>query len=74
MADTIEEANQYIEMSMRNLSTSDRVKASRMGKKVVLAINDIYKETKDPKLMDLMKEVTLKKRKIDKRLKGRPDA
>ena len=32
----------------------------------------IYKSSKDPKLMDLMKDLTLVKQKIEKRLKGRP--
>lgn len=70
MSTIIEQAKQYCKISMKNLSTSDRVKFSRLGKKIVLAINSVYKKTKDPKLMDLMKLVTFKKRKIDKRLKG----
>ncbi|GAA0712580.1 hypothetical protein GCM10009430_03150 [Aquimarina litoralis] len=55
---------------MSNMSTSDRVSASREAKLLVLSINEIYKKSKDPKLMDVMKLITLKKRKIDKRLKG----
>ena len=70
MSTIIEQAKQYCKISMKNLSTSDRVKFSRLGKKIVLAINSVYKKTNDPKLMDLMKLVTFKKRKIDKRLKG----
>jgi len=37
---------------------------------LVLTINEIYKKTKDPSLMDIMKRITKKKHKIDKRLKG----
>ncbi|SCY36176.1 hypothetical protein SAMN05192588_2483 [Nonlabens sp. Hel1_33_55] len=67
-----EQAQEYIGMSMSNMSTSDRVHASRKGKEIVLALNEIYKETKDEDIMDLMKEMTVKKQKIEKRLKGRP--
>ena len=70
MSTIIEQAKQYCKISMKNLSTSDRVKFSRLGKKIVLAINSVYKKNNDPKLMELMKLVTFKKRKIDKRLKG----
>lgn len=73
MTDIIEQAHEYNNMSMSHLSTSDRVEASRLGKKIVLALNEIYKKTKDPELMDIMKLVTDKKRKIEKRLKGRPE-
>jgi len=54
------------------MSTSDRVKYSREGKALVLAINEIYKETKDPDLMEWMKRVTVKKQKIEKRIKSVP--
>ena len=57
---------------MSHMSTSDRVKASREAKELVLSINEIYKKTKDSKLMEVMKRITIKKKKIDKRLKGTP--
>ncbi|GGD08963.1 hypothetical protein [Hyunsoonleella pacifica] len=66
----IEKALEFEKRSMSRMTTSDRVLASREAKAIVLAINTIYKKTKDPKLMDIMKLVTIKKRKIDKRLKG----
>ncbi|WP_203258308.1 hypothetical protein [Hyunsoonleella ulvae] len=66
----IEKALEFEKRSMARMTTSDRVLASREAKAIVLAINNIYKKTKDPKLMDIMKLVTIKKRKIDKRLKG----
>ncbi|MEM1337595.1 MAG: hypothetical protein AAF717_20270 [Bacteroidota bacterium] len=60
-------------MKMSHMTTSDRVEASRQAKRLVLAINEIYKKSKDASLMDIMKRITEKKRKIDKRLKGRPE-
>lgn len=57
---------------MSHMSTSDRVVASREAKRLVLAINEIYKKTKDSKLMEVMKRITVKKKRIDKRLKGMP--
>jgi hypothetical protein len=54
------------------MSTSDRVKYSREGKALVLAINEVYKTSKDPELMEWMKRLTVKKQKIEKRIKGVP--
>lgn len=54
------------------MSTSDRVQASRDAKALILGLNEIYKKTKDPELMDLMKRLTEKKQKIEKRIKGSP--
>ncbi len=67
-----EQAEEYENMSMSNMSTSDRVHASRKGKELILALNEVFKETKDDEIMDLMKRLTAKKQKIEKRLKGRP--
>lgn len=71
MTELLLQAEDFENMKMSHMSTSDRVKASRKAKELVLAINEIYKKTKDSKLMDAMKRITEKKRKIDKRLKGR---
>ena len=68
----LKKAHELEHMKMSNMSTSDRVAASREAKRLILAINEIYKQTKDVDLMDLMKRLTVKKRKIEKRLKGRP--
>jgi len=68
----LEEALEFENMKMSHMSTSDRVKASRKAKALILSINEIYKETKDASLMDAMKRLTEKKRKIEKRLNGRP--
>ncbi len=69
----IEEVLEFENRKMSNMSTSDRVAASREAKSLILRINEIYKETKDAELMDLMKRLTEKKRRIEKRLKGMPD-
>ncbi len=68
----VEKALEFESRKMSNMSTSDRVAASREAKSLILAINDIYKKTKESKLMDIMKRLTTKKRKIEKRLKGVP--
>ena len=68
------ETQEFEDMKMSNMSTSDRVKASRKGKSIILGLNEFYKETKDEKIMDVMKRVTEKKQKIEKRLKGRPSS
>ena len=49
------------------------MEASREAKRLVLEINKIYQETKEASLMDLMKRLTIKKQRIDIRLKGRPN-
>ncbi len=68
----LKEAEVFENAKMSHMSTSDRVAASREAKRLVLAINELYKKTKDSKLMETMKKITVKKQKIDKRLKGRP--
>ncbi|SNS33743.1 hypothetical protein [Dokdonia pacifica] len=58
--DILKEAAAFENAKMSNMSTSDRVVASREAKRLVLAINEIYKETKDPELMEVMKRFTEK--------------
>lgn len=69
--DILKEALDFENAKMSNMSTSDRVVASREAKRLILAINEIYKQNKDAELMDLMKRLTAKKKKIEIRLKGR---
>lgn len=71
--DIVKEALVFESAKMSNMSTSDRVVASREAKRLILAINEIYKQTKDAELMEIMKRLTAKKKKIEVRLKGRPD-
>lgn len=72
--DILQEAEAFESAKMSNMTTSDRVEASREAKRLILAINEIYKETKDATLMEVMKRLTVKKKRIDVRLKGRPDS
>ena len=70
--DVLKKAEEFEKMKMSHMSTSDRVEASRQAKKLILSINEIYKKTRDASLMSLMKRLTVKKQKIEKRLKGKP--
>ncbi|RMA58729.1 hypothetical protein [Ulvibacter antarcticus] len=69
--DILKEASSFEKEKMNNMSSSDRVVASRKAKEFILSINKIYKESKDPYLMNLMKRLTIKKKKIEGRLKMR---
>lgn len=71
--DILSEAIDFENRKMSNMSTSDRVVASRKAKELILGLNEIYKKTKDSNIMDVMKRLTNKKRNIEKRLKGRPE-
>ena len=53
-------------------STNEKIVASREVKSLILELNEIYKENKDSDIMEMMKRLTLIKRKVEKRLKGRP--
>ncbi|GLU43637.1 hypothetical protein [Allomuricauda sp. NBRC 101325] len=68
----LQKAEEFEKRPMSHMSTSDRVEASREAKSLILSINEIYKRTKDSKLMETMKLLTEKKRKIEKRLNGTP--
>ncbi|MGV6845414.1 MAG: hypothetical protein ACWA42_04725 [Lutibacter sp.] len=60
-----------LEFEQRKISlktTNERIIASKEVKSIILGINEIYKKTKNPDLMDLMKRLTLIKRKVEKRL------
>ncbi len=72
--DILQEAATFENTKMSHMSTNDRVVASREAKRLILAINEIYKKTKNTTLMDVMKRLTVKKKRIDIRLKGRPDS
>lgn len=70
--DLLKMAAEFEGRTLSHMSTSDRVAASREAKQLILSINEIYKTTKDSSLMDVMKRLTEKKKKIEKRLKGNP--
>ena len=71
--DLINEALQFEQQKLTLRTTSDRIVASRKAKDLILRLNEIYKVNKDAAIMDLMKRLTVIKRKIEKRLKGRQD-
>lgn len=68
----IDKALEFEQTSLKSLSTSDRIKISRKAKSLILSLNDVYKRKNDEEIMDLMKRLTAMKRKVEKRLKGRP--
>ncbi len=70
--DLIEKAIEFENRKMRFPTTSDRILASREAKSLILSLNEVYKETKDAKIMDIMKRLTAIKQRIEKRLKGKP--
>jgi hypothetical protein len=70
--DTIDKALEFENRKFSFKTTSDRIMAAREAKDIILEVNELYKEKKDSKLMDLMKRLTVIKQKIEKRLKGRP--
>ena len=68
----IEKALEFENRKMRFPTTSDRILASREAKSLILSLNELYKESKDKKIMDIMKRLTSVKQRIEKRLKGKP--
>lgn len=70
--DIINNALEFEQRKQSFKTTSERIEASREVKDLILSLNKIYKEEKDPEIMDLMKRLTVIKQKIEKRLKGRP--
>jgi len=70
--DLLERAVEFENRKFSFKTTSDRILASREVKALILELNKVYKEEKDPEIMDQMKRLTAVKQKIEKRLKGRP--
>ena len=68
----VKKGQDFLKKKLKFKNTSERIEASREVKSIILEINELYKTNKDQSLMDLMKELTLIKQKIEKRLKGRP--
>ncbi len=69
--DLLQRAFEFENRKWSGLTTSDRVNASREAKTLILTINEDYKRTQDEELMEIMKRLTVIKRKLEKRLKGR---
>jgi hypothetical protein len=70
--DLINKALEFETRKMRFPTTSDRIMAAREAKELILSLNEIYKRSKDSKIMDTMKRLTTIKQRIEKRLKGKP--
>jgi hypothetical protein len=68
----IDKALKFEQRKMKSLSTSDRIEISREAKELILDLNQVYKQKKDERIMDIMKRLTAIKRKVEKRLKGKP--
>lgn len=66
--DLIKEALEYEQTKLSLKTTSDRITASKKLKSLILGINEIYKKTRNPELMDIMKRLTVIKKKVEKRL------
>ena len=67
----LQKALEFEQRKMVLKSTNERILASREVKSLILSLNEVFKKTKDPELMDLMKRLTVIKKKIEKRLKIR---
>ncbi|EAR15622.1 MULTISPECIES: hypothetical protein [Robiginitalea] len=67
----LQKASEFENRKWSRITTSDRVQASRDLKKLILEINEVYKKTRDQHLMEVMKNLTAIKRKVEKRLQGR---
>ena len=70
--DLIEKAVEFETRKHKFITTSDRILASREVKDLILSLNEVYKQDKNPEIMDLMKRLTVVKQRIEKRLKGKP--
>ena len=69
MEKLLKEALEFEKSKMPITSTTERIIVSRKSKALILALNEIYKETKDPEIMDVMKRLTAIKQRAEKRLK-----
>jgi len=66
--DLVKKALEFEQRKISLKTTNERIIASKEVKSLILGINEIYKKTKDPDLMDLMKRLTVIKKKVEKRL------
>ena len=70
----MERVAEYEGRKKSGMTTSDRVSSAREVKALILEINEIYKVSKEVELMDAMKRLTVLKKRVEKRLKGKPDS
>ena len=64
----VKEAVEFERIHKSFKSTSEKVVGVRKAKELVLALNEFYKESNEVELMDLMKLITIVKKKFDKKL------
>lgn len=69
----LQRAEEFENRKWSRISTSERVQASRDLKNLILEINEVYKKSRDQKLMEVMKRLTQIKRKVEQRLSMRLD-
>ena len=69
----LQRAEEFENRKWSRITTSERVQASRDLKQLILEINEVYKKTREQRLMEVMKRLTEIKRKVEKRLKMRMD-
>ena len=69
--DIINTALDFEKQKLRLVTRDERIRASIMLKNLILSLNEVYKQEKDPFIMDIMKRLTQLKRKAESRLKGR---
>ena len=69
----LQRAEEFENRKWSRISTSERVQASRDLKNLILEINEVYKKSRDQKLMEVMKRLTQIKRKVEQRLNMRLD-
>lgn len=67
----IQEARLFEETFKSFKTRNEKIMASRKVKELILSINQFYKENKDQNLMDIMKRLTVLKKKVETRLKAR---
>ena len=67
----IKRANEFETKKHSFKNSSDRIKASREVKEIILKLNELYKMAHNPEIMEQMKRLTVIKKKIEKRLKFR---
>ena len=69
--DIIKKALDFEQRKSTFKTRNEKILASREVKQIILDLNEVYKQKKDAKIMDIMKRLTEIKRNIEKRLKGR---
>jgi len=67
--ETISKALEFENRKLSLKTTNERILVSKEVKGLILSLNEIYKQNKDQTIMDLMKRLTVIKKKAESRLK-----